>query len=64
MNDEFPQWIDFEMEQQPQFDLSPLVGALKQRQQQKPAGGVGGAMTGEMVEMPKMDTMKGGGKSL
>lgn len=61
---QLPEWIDFEMEQQePQFDLTPLTGALKQRRlRNAPTGGVGtslGNALGPQVEMPKMANMGG-----
>ena len=62
--DQLPEWLDFEMEQQPEINIDPLVGALKQRRQK--TGGVGGAMAGELTDTPKMSMSgaKGGPQSL
>lgn len=61
---QLPEWIDFEMEQQPDIDIGPLTSALKQRKQK--TGGLGGAMGGAMTETPKMNMggAKGGQSSL
>lgn len=61
---QLPDWIDFEMED-PQLDISPLMGALKQRQLKQPEGGLGGGVAEAMGgEMPKTNPLQKGVKSL
>lgn len=59
--DQLPQWIDFEMEQQPEFNVAPLFNALKQRRMRAGSTGTAaaGAINNPNDEVSYSDILKG-----